>query len=294
MKKFFLVVILIMTIFIAIKLKPSEQTEDYTGNYYSGNNIECLYYNPADFVTIKQFEPYRQGAVIRGSILPHHLLASDMIHEVFQNVKNQQYETVVLIGPDHESILMGKIFTTLKDWQTPMGVLKTDKEAVRSLLKNDFMMEDDAKMTREHSVSGIVPFVKYYLSDAKIVGLAMSKQTKLKDIEKLIDDLGNFVDIEKTLFIASVDFSHYLTLEQADRMDSITMDAIKNKDINKIMSFTNDNLDSPVSIVTMLGLMDKLYEADAHMLNHSNSELIVRQRMDETTSYITYIFTDND
>ena len=122
----------------------------------------------------------------------------------------------------------------------------------------------------------------------------MSKQTKLKDIEKLIDDLGNFVDIEKTLFIASVDFSHYLTLEQADRMDSITMDAIKNKDINKIMSFTNDNLDSPVSIVTMLGLMDKLYEADAHMLNHSNSELIVRQRMDETTSYITYIFTDND
>ncbi len=294
MKKIFLVVILIMTIFIVIYQKPSEQTEDYTGNYYSGNNIECLYYNPADFVTAKQFEPYRQGAVIRGSILPHHLLASDMIHEVFQNVKNQQYKTVVLIGPDHESILMGKVFTTLKDWQTPMGVLKTNREIVSRLLQNDFMIEDDAKMTKEHSVSSIVPFVKYYLSDAEIVGMAMSKQTKLKDIEKLIEDLGNLVDIEKTLFIASVDFSHYLTLEEADRMDAITMDAIKNKDINKIMSFTNDNLDSPVSIVTMLGLMDKLYEADAHMLNHSNSELIVRQRMDETTSYITYIFTDND
>ena len=294
MKKIFLVVILIMTIFIVIYQKPSEQTEDYTGNYYSGNNIECLYYNPADFVTAKQFEPYRQGAVIRGSILPHHLLASDMIHEVFQNVKNQQYKTVVLIGPDHESILMGKVFTSLKDWQTPMGVLKTNREIVSRLLQNDFMIEDDAKMTKEHSVSSIVPFVKYYLSDAEIVGMAMSKQTKLKDIEKLIEDLGNLVDIEKTLFIASVDFSHYLTLEEADRMDAITMDAIKNKDINKIMSFTNDNLDSPVSIVTMLGLMDKLYEADAHVLNHSNSELIVRQRMDETTSYITYIFTDND
>jgi len=283
-----------MTILIVIYQKPSEQTEDYTGNYYSGNNIECLYYNPADFVTAKQFEPYRQGAVIRGSILPHHLLASDMIHEVFQNVKNQQYKTVVLIGPDHESILMGKVFTSLKDWQTPMGVLKTNREIVSRLLQNDFMIEDDAKMTKEHSVSSIVPFVKYYLSDAEIVGMAMSKQTKLKDIEKLIEDLGNLVDIEKTLFIASVDFSHYLTLEEADRMDAITMDAIKNKDINKIMSFTNDNLDSPVSIVTMLGLMDKLYEADAHVLNHSNSELIVRQRMDETTSYITYIFTDKD
>ncbi|WP_313164845.1 AmmeMemoRadiSam system protein B [Sedimentibacter sp.] len=293
MKKIFLAVFLIIAAFVITDLKPSQQPESYDGNYYSENNIECLYYDPVYFVNIKQFELYNHGAAIRGSILPHHLLASDLIHEVFQNVKKQQYETVVLIGPDHESILMGKVFTTLKDWQTPMGVLKTEKDITRKLLQNDFMIEDDDKMTREHSVSSIVPFVKYYLNDAKIVGLAMSKQTKPEDIEKLVGDLSDMVDIEKTLFIASVDFSHYLDLEHANQMDLISMDAIKNKDIKKIMSFTNDNMDSPVSIVIMLKLMDKLYEADIHMLNHSNSELIVQQRMDETTSYITYIFTEN-
>lgn len=291
LKKIILPVILIITIFIVNELKPISQAESFNEDHYSENKIECLYYDTAHFVNIRQFEPYDHGAVIRGSILPHHLLAKDMIHEVFQNL-NRKYEKVVLIGPDHESIFMGKVFTTMKDWQTPMGVLKTDKDVTEKLLQNDFVMEDDDKMTREHSVSSIVPFIKYYMNDVEIVGLVMSKQTKLKDIEKLIDDLSNIVDIDKTLFISSVDFSHYLTLEQANHMDSITMDAIKNKDINKIMSFTNDNLDSPVSIVMMLKLMDKLYEADMHLLNHSNSELIVRQKMVETTSYITYIFAD--
>lgn len=286
-------IILVAVIFILLTgcvTAQNKKAVQHNKFYNIKNNIECIYYNPLDFINIKQFDLHEGGCVIRGSILPHHLLASDLIHEVFQNVSNQHYETVVLIGPDHESILMGKIFTTLKDWQTPFGVLNTDLSVARELLKNGFLLEDDEKLTIEHSISSIVPFVKYYLNDAKIVSLAMTKQTKLEDIEKLIDDLSNLVDLDKTLFISSVDFSHYLDLDNANQMDSISMEAIENKNINKIMSFTNDNLDSPVSIVTMLKMMDKLYEVDVHMINHSNSELITKQRMDETTSYITYLF----
>lgn len=294
LKNIFKIIIIIIVVAIIViggfealnELILTTRAEDYI----SKENIECLYYEPVDFINIKQFDINKDGAITRGSILPHHLLASDLIHEVFQNVKMHNYETVVLIGPDHESVQMGKIFTTLKDWQTPFGVLHTDSNIIKELLKNDFLIEDDNKLTIEHSISSIVPFVKYYLKDAKIVSLAMTKQTNLKDIEKLVDDLNNLIDIDKTLFIASVDFSHYLDLEHANNMDFISMEAIENKDINKIMSFTNDNLDSPVSIVTILTMMDKLYKTNIHMLNHSNSELITKQSMDETTSYITYIF----
>ena len=68
------------------------------------------------------------------------------------------------------------------------------------------------------------------------------------------------------------------------------MEAIKNKDINKLMSFTNDNLDSPISVVTLLKMMDKLGAAEGAILNHSNSELILKKKIEETTSYITYLF----
>jgi len=73
-------------------------------------------------------------------------------------------------------------------------------------------------------------------------------------------------------------------------MDLISMEAIQNKDIQRIMSFTNDNLDSPISIVTMLKMMDKTGTSQKIVLQNSNSELILKKKFDETTSYITYLF----
>lgn len=268
----------------------AENSESGLNLYEGKENLQCLYYNEKDFVGIKSFEVKNLPGSIQGCILPHHLTASEMIHEVFQNVERNKYETVVLIGPDHESIQKGKVFTTLKNWQTPVGILETDAEITSRLLESSFVLESDEKLTVEHSISGIVPFVKYYLGDAKVVTLALTRQTRAEDLETLTDILCESIDREKTLFIASVDFSHYLDLENADRMDLISMDAIENRNIDKIMSFTNDNLDSPVSIAAILKIMDKLNADNTCLLNHSNTELITKTKMKETTSYLTYLF----
>lgn len=257
--------------------------------YNGSKNIECLYYNATDFINVPSYIIKQTGAV-RGCIVPHHLVAKNLIHEVFQNVVKDKYKTVVLIGPDHESMDKGKVFTTLSNWQTPTGILETDTEITNKLLKNKFVIKDDNKLTMEHSTSSIIPFVNFYLSDVKVITLVLTKQVKPDDLDMLISTLYENVNIDETLFIASVDFSHYLNLENADKMDLISMEAIQNKDINKITSFTNDNLDSPVSIIAMLKIMDKLGSTDNIVLNHSNSELIMQKNLEETTSYITYLF----
>lgn len=291
------VVTIILVVAISIIFSYNENTKTNVESYeadsyfYNGKeNMKCLYYDEKDFVNIIDFEVKDSIGSIHGCILPHHLTASDLIHEVFQNINKNDYDTVVLIGPDHESINKGKIFTTLNDWQTPMGILKTDQIITNDLLKNDFVIVNDEKLTIEHSTSSIIPFIKYYLEDANVVTLVLTKQTKLEDVDLLIESLYNSVNKEKTLFIASVDFSHYLNLNNANKMDLISMEAIQNKDINKIMSFTNDNLDSPVSIVTMLKMMDKLDSNNPYLLNHSNTELITKMKIEETTSYLTYLF----
>lgn len=259
-------------------------------SYMGSKNIECLYYNKTDFINVLDYEIKQDVGAIHGCIVPHHLVAKDLIHEVFQNARKNKYKTVVLIGPDHESTEKGKIFTTMSDWQTPTGILKTDSELTKELLKNRFVIEDNNKLTIEHSTSSIIPFIKYYLEDVKVVTLVLTKQVKLEDIEKLVDTLNDNVNIDETLFIASVDFSHYLDLNNANKMDFISMEAIQNKNINKIMTFTNDNLDSPISIVTMIKIMDKAGITGKTVLNHSNSELILKKKIEETTSYITYLF----
>jgi hypothetical protein len=260
---------------------------------YNSRNIECLYYNARDFINIPDYETAQDAGTIRGCIVPHHLLAKGLIHEVFQNVSKNEYKTVVLIGPDHESTDKGKIFTTLRDWQTPTGILETDSKFTEELLKYDFVKEGDDKLTTEHSTSSIIPFINYYLNDVKVISLVLTKQVRLEDVEILTDALYENLNMEETLFIASIDFSHYLNLDDADKMDSISMEAIQNKDINKIMSFTNDNLDSPISLVTMLKMMDKADISERAVLNRSNSELILKKKTEETTSYITYLFYIN-
>lgn len=266
----------------------SNSNETYLFN--GSKNIECLYYNKTDFMSVKNYELNYDEGTVRGCIVPHHLLAKDLIHEVFQHVRKYNYKTVVLIGPDHESTDMGKIFTTLNDWQTPTGILKTDKKITTELLKSSFVSKNDEKLIKEHSTSGIIPFIKYYMDDVEVITLVITKQAKLEDIDVLVEELYKNVNVEGTLFIASIDFSHYLDLNKANDMDLVSMDAIKDKDINKIMEFTNDNLDSPISIAMMLKLMDKAGVKNLSVLNHSNSELITKKRIEETTSYITYLF----
>jgi AmmeMemoRadiSam system protein B len=289
--KVFTVFLLFITIagsILAYNNTAKNRPEKY---FFDGRkNIECLYYNPIDFINIPEYETSQDIGTIHGCIVPHHLVAKDLIHEVFQNVQKNNYKTVVLIGPDHESTNKGKIFTTLSDWQTPRGILETDSKLTKELLKYDFVIEDDDKITMEHSTSSIIPFINHYLKNIKIVTLVLTKQVKLEDVEILTDELYKNINLHETLFIASVDFSHYLNLEDAQKKDLISMEAIKNKDINKLMSFTNDNLDSPISVVTLLKMMDKLGAAEGAILNHSNSELILKKKIEETTSYITYLF----
>lgn len=50
-------------------------------------NIECLYYNPSDFINIPEYETSQDIGTIHGCIVPHHLVAKDLIHEVFQKVQ---------------------------------------------------------------------------------------------------------------------------------------------------------------------------------------------------------------
>lgn len=288
-KIFFVVILLIASIGIKAFYSDAKINSEKVYFYNGKENLQCLYYDETDFINVKNFEMKNLG-IIQGCILPHHLTASDLIHEVFQNVSKTNYDTVVLIGPDHESIQKGKVFTTTKDYQTPFGILDTNEKITEKLLKYNFVLDDDEKLTMEHSTSGIVPFIKYYLSDVNVVTLVITKQTKIENVDKLIEGLCANVDKEKTLVIASVDFSHYLDLDNAEQMDLITMDTIKNKDINKIMTFDNKYLDSPISIATLLKFMDKLNAGNIQLLNHSNTELIMRTKMEETTSYLTYLF----
>ena len=291
MKKIKLYIIRLIVIILLSCCSNIIEEEKQSSYFRNKSALECIYYNEEDFVNIKQFKTNHEiNGDTKGGIIPHHLLAKDIIHEFFKTVQSDKYDLIVLIGPDHKSKDGKKILTTLKDWQTPFGILETDKEITKNLINKSILTKENEKMEKEHSVASLVSFVKYYFPNCKVVSAALSCYLEMKDINALSDSIYEEIKDKKVLIIASVDFSHYLSYEEANINDEITREALLTRDIKKIYSFTNDNMDSPETVITLLNIMKKLGADNEKILQNLNAYDIVCKSKEETTSYFSVVY----
>src|SRR3990170_2894393 len=70
---------------------------------------------------------------IKGGIVPHHLLATEMISEFYYYLKNQDIRTVIIIGPNHKETGDFPVLSSLLDWDTPSGRVLADEGIVNDL-----------------------------------------------------------------------------------------------------------------------------------------------------------------
>lgn len=227
---------------------------------------------------------------IKGGIVPHHLLATEMISEFYFYFKNQDVRTVIVIGPNHKETGDFSVLSGLSDWDTPFGKIETEKITVNELVGKNLAKIDDAALDGEHSAALHIPFIKYFLPKAKVVPIIISGKMKIEDAEKLSAALAKYARKKGTVIIASVDFSHYLPENIAAEKDKESFEAIKNFDYEKIHRFGNDNLDSPLSIIVLLHVLKRVNASELKLIKNLNSEQIFKSGSRETTSYFTIYF----
>ena len=227
---------------------------------------------------------------IKGGIVPHHLLATEMISEFYFYFKNQDVRTVIVIGPNHKETGDFPVLSGLSDWDTPFGKIETEKITVNELVDKNLAKIDDAALDGEHSVALHPPFIKHFLPKAKIAPIIISGKMKIEDVEKLSAALTKYARKKGTVIIASVDFSHYLPENIAAEKDKESFEAIKNFDFEKIYNFTNDNLDSPQSIIILLSALKQAGANNPNLIKNLNSEQISKSGSRQTTSYFTILF----
>src|SRR3990170_1292034 len=220
---------------------------------------------------------------IKGGIVPHHLLATEMISEFYAKFKNQKIETVIILGPNHKEVGDFPVLSGLSDWDTPFGKIETEKITVNELVDKNLAKIDDAALDGEHSVALHPHFIKHFLPKAKIVPIIISGKMKIEDAEKLSAALAKYARKKGTVIIASVDFSHYLPENIAAEKDKESFEAIKNFDFEKIYNFTNDNLDSPQSIIILLSALKQAGANNPNLIKNLNSEQIFKSGSRQTT-----------
>ena len=278
--------IIFVLLFLPLPEKETKKNFDQKNNFHFAEPNNLDFYETAYKFEKKQIDFKNKNAV--AGIIPHHLLAADLIAEFFSNLENFDYETVILLGPNHFLAGNSSIITSAYDWQTPYGTFDCDKKVLSKLLKFDGVKIEENIFKREHSINSEVSFIKKTFPNAKFLPIVLKPSIDENRAEELAEYLFKIVDNKKILILASVDFSHYKNSAAAQANDKVSIDTIQNFSFDKIYGL---DIDSPASIYTLLKF-NKLSGANFELLNNTNSAILAdKPEIASTTSYVTGYFT---
>ena len=167
----------------------------------------------------------------RAVIVPHAgwVYSGFTANIAFRIVAKSHPRTVVVIGPSHRVGFEGISIADMDTYETPLGNLAMDSDLVRTL-RDTFSLPYFEQAHHEHSTEVQMPFIKHYIKDAKVVELVYA-YAQAEHIEPIIDYVLNLQD---TAVVISTDLSHYYSLENANRLDSICLEAIRKEDVKEL------------------------------------------------------------
>lgn len=134
----------------------------------------------------------------------------------------KQIERVVLLGPAHYVPVRGLAASTADAFETPLGRIPLDREAIASIASLPQVVFNDDAHAPEHSLEVQLPFLQVALGDFRLVPLLVGS-AKSDDVAEVLQQLWGGPE---TLIVISSDLSHFHDHATATRLDGQTADAI--------------------------------------------------------------------
>lgn len=239
---------------------------------------------------LKQYQPEK----ITGGIVNHHLLATDLLEKFFCRVANKEIKTVIILSPNHFARGSGWAIVSSNDWLTPQGELRADKSKINEIVISGLVSDQSDPFLIEHGVGNLIPLVKVYLPQAKVVPIIIKDGMPADKQQQLVSELEKIID-NQTIIIASLDFSHDLTLAEAEERDKQTLPILNGLAYDQVASLNSDRVAANVDSLSVLNIFLRLLAAkDAKnfaLLGQGNSAVISGQlSATSTTSYFTAVY----
>src|SRR5262249_3348937 len=135
----------------------------------------------------------------------------------------QSIARVVLIDPAHFVAVRGIAAPTVDAFETPLGCLPVDRDALSTIADLPFVIAADAPHAPEHSLEVELPFLQALLPNFAVVPLVIGDAAP-QDVAEVLRRLWGGPE---TLIVVSSDLSHYHDYETARRLDAATAAAIE-------------------------------------------------------------------
>ncbi|MEW6366892.1 MAG: AmmeMemoRadiSam system protein B [Acidobacteriota bacterium] len=253
--------------------------------------IPALYREKRPFLdAIRMSSPPSLSQRVTGITVPHHLLAADLISLAFASVRGQRFDRVIILSPDHFRRSATPFAATRRSFQTALGPVGTDCEAVEKVLLSPLVSESDL-FYAEHGIQAVLPFIAYHFPQAEVVPVAIRPTSTMSHWSSLAEVLLPLVTPD-TLIVQSTDFSHDFPFEDACRKDQETLRILATGDPAKVALLDQPaHLDSRGAQYLQLRLQLDVHGARPSVIASENSQKYSRERLARTTSYIVQVYS---
>jgi hypothetical protein len=205
----------------AITVRPAA----VAGMFYPGNPAQLAAEVTELLDGVEDFEP--RLAFPKALIVPHagYIYSGPVAARAYDELRAARgiVKRVVLIGPAHYVAGRGLALPECDAFETPLGRIRLDQEAIASLADLKQVVRSSAAHAQEHSLEVQLPFLQKVLGEFSLVpiaaGAALTEEVMLV-IQRLWDG-------PETLFVISTDLSHYHSYDEAKRIDGATLKRIE-------------------------------------------------------------------
>jgi MEMO1 family protein len=200
------------------KIRPAA----VAGSFYAGHP-QRLRATVADLLAAA---PASAGASPKALIAPHagYVYSGGIAAAAFATLRSSAAITrAVLIGPAHYVAVRGIAVPTADAFETPLGRVPIDRDAVSAIADLPFVVEADAAHAPEHALEVELPFLQTLLGSFALVPLLVGDA----DPQQVAEVLGRLWGEPDTLIVVSSDLSHYHDYDTARRLDAATAAAIE-------------------------------------------------------------------
>jgi len=218
----------------------------------------------------------------------------------YKALEGMNINRVIIMGPSHYLPFRGVAVSGEDIYQTPAGTVEVDRKITDELCKLPLFDGPGNAEMQEHSLEMQLPFLQVVLDDFKIVPLVVGdiSGSGYNDIAGVIK---KYID-EKTLIVASSDFTHYGRRfgyvpfqrdikKNLEALDLGAIDRIIENDFDGYLKYL-DKTGATICGARPIGIMMKIFEedADAVLLNYTTSGDILGDFTD-SVSYASILFS---
>jgi AmmeMemoRadiSam system protein B len=176
------------------------------GQFYPGRE-SALRREVVDY--LNSVSPKKIDGRILGLISPHagYTYSGRAAAYGYSLLKGKGFKRAVILAPSHRAAFRGAALSDADSFKTPLGLVPLDKKACSELLSHELYANLPRAHEYEHSLEVQLPFLQEVLGDFTLVPIVIG-QLRDGDAATIASPLKKLLG-EKTIIIASSDFTHY-------------------------------------------------------------------------------------